>query len=138
MHVSSLKTSLGWQPGADWLCLCLRGLLCVTAGLMLLSVDRGLLGRCCLRPVSSVYLHIRSPTKSLLEGSAWLKSPSVKNDPSDVLTMLERPEEMLSSEAEPQLLTMEPVTERSRSPVLEAGVCSSPGCSSLSGEEWAL
>lgn len=53
--VPSLKTSLGWEScWADGLCLCLRGLLCVIAGLMLLSVDRGLLGRCCRRPGSPV------------------------------------------------------------------------------------
>lgn len=58
------------------------------------------------------------------KATAWVKSPSVKKDPSEVLPTLDLPDEMLSSDADPQLLTMDPVTDRSRSPVLEAGVCS--------------
>lgn len=77
-------------------------------------------------PDSSGYLHMRRPTISREEATAWLKSPSVKKDPSEVLTTLDLPDEMLSSDAEPQLLTMDPVTDLSRSPELEAGVCSSP------------
>lgn len=54
-----------------------------------------------------------------------------------MLTMLDLPEEMLSSDAEPQLLTMEPVTDLSRSPVLESGVGSRPWKSSLREEGWS-
>lgn len=79
---------------------------------------------------------MRRPTISREEATAWLKSPSVKKDPSEVLTTLDLPDEMLSSDAEPQLLTMDPVTDLSRSPMLEAGVCSNPWRSSLCGDGW--
>ncbi len=65
-----------------------------------------------------------NPAYSAAAATAWAKSASVKKEPSEELTALERPDEALSSsEAEPQPLIMEPVTELSRSPVLEAGVC---------------
>lgn len=49
--IPSLKISLGWfSSSPHWFCLCLLGLLCVIAGLMLLSVDMGLLGLCAHRP----------------------------------------------------------------------------------------
>ncbi|KAL0614485.1 hypothetical protein AAY473_014931, partial [Plecturocebus cupreus] len=60
------------------------------------------------------------PAYSAAAATAWAKSASVKKEPSEELT-LERPLEMLSSsEAEPQPLIMDPVTELSRSPTLEA------------------
>lgn len=47
----SLNASVRWQSSSPhWFCLCLLGRLCVSAGLMLLSVDIGLLGRGSLRP----------------------------------------------------------------------------------------
>lgn len=65
----------------------------------------------------------RRPAYSAAAATACAKSASVKKDPSDELMMLERPDDPLSSsDAEPQPLIMEPVTELSSSHVLDAGV----------------
>lgn len=83
------------------------------------------------------YLATLRPEYSAAAATAWAKSASVKKDPSDELTALDLPEETLSSsEADPHPLIMEPVTELSRSPMLDAGVCSSPRSSNLRGCIW--